>query len=286
APYARTRAGVAGAEELWTTLDDEPIGPIAEQRQAEDPEIDNLVDSPRKLLAFRTFAYIRVGILLGKLLVDHDVPDYDGTETWVDALLKEPRHREAVAVELRAVAEEVSRSEEPEAVPVGPDDEARERFREFARKQLGEVRIALAAALAAGRVTAGGAAAPGPPSASARAWAVRVLVPGRQPVGTAVVTGAPGGERQVDAAFAFPENGSVVRTGQATAIVASGRTAASGASSVGRVAVFGGEIVARTVNGVARGGETSAGFDGTAVVGLPLRGKPAAKQGLALGSWG
>jgi hypothetical protein len=128
---------VAGAEEVWIPLVDEPIGSIVEQLQAEDPEIEKLVDSPRKLLAFRTFAYIRVGILLGKLLVDNDVPAYDGSETWVDALLKEPRHREAVAAELRAVAEEVSRSDEPEAVPVGPDDAARERFREFARKQLG-----------------------------------------------------------------------------------------------------------------------------------------------------
>jgi murein DD-endopeptidase MepM/ murein hydrolase activator NlpD len=148
------------------------------------------------------------------------------------------------------------------------------------------VRIALAVALAAATVAAAGAAAPGPPSASARAWAVRVLVPGRQPVGTAVVTGAPGGERQVDAAFAFPENGSVIRTGQATAIVTSGKSAAAGASSVGRVAVFGNEIVARTVNGAARGGETSAGFDGTAVVGLRVHGKPVAKRGLELGSWG
>jgi hypothetical protein len=41
-----------------------------------------------------------------------------------------------VADELRAVAEEVARSTEPETVPVGPDDDARERFREFARKQL------------------------------------------------------------------------------------------------------------------------------------------------------
>jgi len=130
-------AGVTGAEEVWIPLVDEPIGSIVEQLQAEDPAIEKLVDSPRKLLAFRTFAYIRVGILLGKLLVDHDVPDYDGTETWVEALLREPRHRKAVAAELRTVAEEVSRSDEPEAVPVGPDDAARERFREFARKQLG-----------------------------------------------------------------------------------------------------------------------------------------------------
>ena len=81
---------MAGPEEIWFPLVDEPIGSIVEQLQAEDPEIDKLVDSPRKLLAFRTFAYIRVGILLGRLLVDNDVPAYDGTETWVEALLREP----------------------------------------------------------------------------------------------------------------------------------------------------------------------------------------------------
>src|SRR5262249_57545270 len=80
--------------------------------------------------------------------------------------------------------------------------------------------------------------------------------------------------------------GWVGRSGRATAIVVSGKTAASGASSVGRVEVFGGQIVVRTVNGAARGGATSAGFDGTAVVGLRVRGKPVAKRGLALGSWG
>jgi hypothetical protein len=128
---------VAGPEEIWFPLVDEPIGSIVEQLQAEDPEIGALVNSPRKLLAFRTFAYIRVGILLGRLLIDNDVPAYDGTETWVEALLREPQHRQAVAAELRAVAEEIARSEDTEAAPVGPDDAARERFREFARKQLG-----------------------------------------------------------------------------------------------------------------------------------------------------
>lgn len=128
---------MTGTEEIWFPLVDEPIGSIVEQLQAENPEIGRLVDSPRKLLAFRTFAYIRVGILLGRLLVDNDVPAYDGSETWVEALLREPRHRQAVAVELRAVAEEVSRSEGAEPAPVGPDDAARARFREFARKQLG-----------------------------------------------------------------------------------------------------------------------------------------------------
>src|SRR5206468_3870516 len=66
--------GVTGAEEIWFPLVDEPIGAIVGQLQGEDPEILRLVDSPRKLLAFRTFAYLRVGILLGKLLVENDVP--------------------------------------------------------------------------------------------------------------------------------------------------------------------------------------------------------------------
>jgi hypothetical protein len=129
---------VSGAEDIWIPLVDEPIGSIVEQLQAEHPEIDALVSSPHRILAFRTFAYIRVGILLGRLLVEHDVPDYDGTETWVEALLREERHRDAVVRELRAVAEEVAADPRyADDEPMGPDDDARTRFREFARKQLG-----------------------------------------------------------------------------------------------------------------------------------------------------
>ena len=128
---------MTSAEEIWFPLVDEPIGSIVAQLQAEDSAIAELVDSPRKLLAFRTFAYIRVGILLGRLLVENDVPDYDGTESWVDALLRDPRHREAVAAEVRAVAQEIARSIEDEPLAAGLDDEARERFRAFARRQLG-----------------------------------------------------------------------------------------------------------------------------------------------------
>jgi hypothetical protein len=125
-------------DDLWIPLVDEPIGSIVSQIQEETPEIDKLVSSPHRILAFRTFAYIRVGILLGQLLVDHDVPEYDGTETWIEALLRDPRHKEAVVSELRAVAEEVAADPRyAEEEPMGPDDEARERFREFARKQLG-----------------------------------------------------------------------------------------------------------------------------------------------------
>ncbi len=128
---------MADADEIWIPLVDEPIGSIVAQLQAEHPDIDRLVSGPHKILAFRTFAYIRVGILLGRLLVEHDVPDYDGTETWIEALLRDERHRRAVVDELRAVAEEVAADPRYAAdEPIGPDDDARARFREFARKRL------------------------------------------------------------------------------------------------------------------------------------------------------
>jgi hypothetical protein len=126
------------AEDVWIPLVDEPIGSIVAQLQSENPEIDALVASPRRILAFRTFAYIRVGVLLGQLLVDHDVPAYDGTETWVESLLREERHRDAVVAELRAVAEEIAADPRyADGEPIGPDDDTRARFRDFAKKQLG-----------------------------------------------------------------------------------------------------------------------------------------------------
>jgi len=122
-------------EEVWIPLVDEPIGTIVNRIQEDDAAIAALVNSPRRILAFRTFAYIRVGLLLGELLVENEVPEYDGDETWVESLLREPKHRDAVHAEVRAVAEEVAA--DPALEPdesIGPDDAARERFREFARK--------------------------------------------------------------------------------------------------------------------------------------------------------
>ena len=57
-------------EEIWLPLVDEPIGGIVAQIQADDPEIERLVGSPRRILAFKTFAYIRAGVKLGELLVE------------------------------------------------------------------------------------------------------------------------------------------------------------------------------------------------------------------------
>jgi len=126
-------------EEIWLPLVDEPIGTIVQQIQAEDPELDRLVGSPHRILAFRTFAYIRVGIRLGQLLFDNDLPPYDGTGTWVDALLQDPSHRAALVQEVRAVAEEIASDPKyADEEPLGPDDAARERFRDFARRQLAQ----------------------------------------------------------------------------------------------------------------------------------------------------
>ncbi len=124
-------------DEIWLPLVDEPIGSIVQQLQADDPEIDRLVGSPRRILAFRTFAYIRVGVKLGELLVENDLPPYDGTDTWVELLLRDPAHRAIVAAEVRAVAEEIAADPKyADDERLGPDEDARARFRDFARKQL------------------------------------------------------------------------------------------------------------------------------------------------------
>jgi len=130
-------SSVPSPGEIWFPLVDEPIGGIVREIQEEHPEIAALVDSPRRLLAFRTFAYIRVGLLLGELLFDQERTPEDADDNWVDALLRDPKHHEALHREVLAVAEEIAADPKyADDEPLGPDDEARERFREFARRQL------------------------------------------------------------------------------------------------------------------------------------------------------
>ena len=122
-------------EEVWLPLVDDLIG-IVERVQQEQPEIARLVESPHRLLAFRTFAYIRVGLVLGQLLVDHDVEPPAG-KTWVDVLLENPEHHAAVTAEIRAVAEEIAADPRyADEEPLGPDDAARDRVRAALRGQL------------------------------------------------------------------------------------------------------------------------------------------------------
>jgi hypothetical protein len=124
-------------EDIWVPLVDEPIGSIVQRLHAESPAVGRLVSTPRRVLAFRTFAYIRVGLALGQLLFDHDIPAYDGSEAWVDALLADPAHHATLATEVRAVAEEIAADPKYAAdEELGPDDAARERFRAFAREKL------------------------------------------------------------------------------------------------------------------------------------------------------
>lgn len=128
---------MAHADEAWIPLVDEPVGNIVAKLEREDPEISALVASPHRILAFRTFAYIRVGIKLGELLFEQDLAPPDADETWVDTLLREPKHHEALHREVKAVAEEIASDPRyADEGPLGPDAAARDRFRDFARKQL------------------------------------------------------------------------------------------------------------------------------------------------------
>ena len=126
---------VASVEEFWIPLVDEPIGAIVAEIQAERPEIAELVDSPRRLLAFRTFAYIRVGILLGRLLVENDVKP-DESVTWAEQLAQSTEHHEKVVREVLAVAEEVAADPAYAGEHLGPNDEERQRFSDFAKRRL------------------------------------------------------------------------------------------------------------------------------------------------------
>jgi hypothetical protein len=124
-------------DEIWFPLVDEPIGSIVQEIEGANAEIGALVGTPHRILAFRTFAYLRVGILLGQLLVERDIQPDSGSATWVDQLMQSPETQALVVAEVRSVAEEIAA--DPRYAgdeQLGPDEGARERFREFARRRL------------------------------------------------------------------------------------------------------------------------------------------------------
>ena len=129
---------MAELDEVWIPLVDEPIGSIVDRILRDDPTLAARVETPNRILAFKTFAYVRTGVLLGQLLFDDDIPGWDGSESWVDALLRDPKHRAAIENEVRAVAEEIAADPQyADDEPIAPDEGVRDRFRAFAREHLG-----------------------------------------------------------------------------------------------------------------------------------------------------
>ena len=129
---------MAELDQVWIPLVDEPIGSIVERILRDDPALAAGVETPHRILAFKTFVYIRTGLLLGQLLFEDDIPGWDGSESWVDALLRNPKHRAAIEQEVRAVAEEIATDPQyADEERIAPDESTRDRFRAFAREHLG-----------------------------------------------------------------------------------------------------------------------------------------------------
>jgi murein DD-endopeptidase MepM/ murein hydrolase activator NlpD len=131
--------------------------------------------------------------------------------------------------------------------------------------------------------------------ATARAWAINVIVPGQAAVSTRVAT-APPDAVAFDDAFAYPADGSVVTASSVTTSVAatSGAQARAGATAqVTTLTLFKGEITAASVTGEthaiastasAAGDMGVTGISGLVVLGTPVT--PAANQQIQLGDWG
>jgi murein DD-endopeptidase MepM/ murein hydrolase activator NlpD len=131
--------------------------------------------------------------------------------------------------------------------------------------------------------------------AAARAWAIKVIVPGQPGASTRVLT-APDDAVAFDGAFAYPADGSVVAaTSVTTSVTAtSGVQASAGATSqVTSLSLFKGEIAAQSVTGEthASAGTASAsgdtgvtGLTGLVVLGQPVT--PTANQQIPLADWG
>jgi murein DD-endopeptidase MepM/ murein hydrolase activator NlpD len=143
--------------------------------------------------------------------------------------------------------------------------------------------------------TGGAGGARSAAGASARAVAIRVVVPG-QPGGQAGSISSPPDHAAFGPSFAYPADGSVVTTGPITASASSdsgSSAAASSTSQVQSLSVFGGEITAATVKGAARGstrGRTARGdFTGTTIASLNVLGSAvsvAPNGRVPLADWG
>jgi len=158
-------------------------------------------------------------------------------------------------------------------------------------------RVVFIPALAAACVLCLASSAAGDRSAgaTARAWAIKVIVPGQPGAASRVLT-APDDAVAFDGAFAYPADGSIVAASSVTTSVSatSGVQASAGATSqVTSLSLFKGEIVAESVTGEthASAGTSSAsgdtgvtGFAGLVILGQPVT--PTANQTIPLADWG
>ena len=153
----------------------------------------------------------------------------------------------------------------------------------------------LALLLIAGSLAAAatGAGAPSQPAiVSAGAHGLSILVPG-PPASGAAEAAAPGpGATGVADGFAFPADGSLVRTGALSSSVSSRATGAAGAQAVSDVlgvTLFNGEVTAETVAARAKAAGAGADTAGSGVVNLVVLGTQVAAAPnlrVQLGDWG
>jgi hypothetical protein len=117
---------------------DDSLNEVINEIQYGDPVLAELADSPRHQLAFRTFAWLKAGVLLGELLVERDLEASAVTgSSWMSELLDDPEVRARLEAEVQAVGYQVAA--EPALVharPVRPDPATRERFLKMAESLL------------------------------------------------------------------------------------------------------------------------------------------------------
>ena len=161
------------------------------------------------------------------------------------------------------------------------------------RRDLLLLLAALGAALALGSGADASAVAGG---ATARAWAIRILVPGRAAVGTRILSAPAGTSDLAGGAFAYPADGSIVAARSVTSSVSAtsgSRPRAGAASRVTALSLFKGELAASAVGGRthasasadrASGATGAHGIAGLVVLGRPVT--PTANRQIPLGDWG
>ena len=117
--------------------------------------------------------------------------------------------------------------------------------------------------------------APAPSAASARAFAIRVVVPSQSGAATPEIVSPPGAQQSLGG-FAYPADGSVVSTGPITGSVASSTAAYSARArstvEISSISLFRGELTVSDVTATSsvdvRNGKADGDLAGTAVSGL------------------